>query len=97
MITEDQLVRGGGKHKYRALNEFDSDFLQELKIALKSYYTNNDTNPIILFTEQKMELYGGLLTYYSKHNVLTEVHRDCISFSIDKESFKKFKEDILLF
>ncbi|EHM7982821.1 hypothetical protein MC916_004056 [Elizabethkingia anophelis] len=97
MILEDQLVRGGGKHKYRALNEFDPDFLQELNVALKSYYTNNDTDPIILFTEQKMELYGGLLTYYSKHNVLTEVHRDCISFSIDKESFKKFKEDILLF
>ena len=97
MIVEDQLVRGGGKHKYRALNEFDPDFLKELSIALKSYYTNNDTNPIILFTEQKMELYGGLLTYYSKHNVLTEVHRDCVCFSIDKESFKNYKDDILLF
>lgn len=88
---------GAGKHRYRLLKQYFPKFLSKIENSLETYFTSNDISKITTLIEDELALYGGILPYYSKSNILYQVHEDKITLSINRSVFSNKYTQIICF
>ena len=88
---------GAGKHRFRQLNETFPSFLSNIRNSLEFYFIHNNPSQIIKLIEEELHLYGGILPYYSKSNILYQVHENKITLSINRTIFSNKYIQIISF
>jgi len=88
VLTELKLRRSGnwcgeGKYRSRQIKKLDSEFYEEMNMSLKQAYAFGNKIPFIEFIEREMDSHGGLLSYYSRANALSQVSHDYLVVEID--------------
>lgn len=91
LLTELKLKVSGnwcgeGKYRARHIEALDPLFYKEMNNAMHELYGNGHKAPLITVIEKELNVHGGLISYYSKANALSNVAHDYLVIEINTEN-----------
>lgn len=91
LLTELKLKVSGnwcgeGKYRARHIEALDPLFYKEMNNAMYELYGNKDKTPLINIIKKELNVHGGLISYYSKANALSNVSHDYLVIEINTEN-----------
>lgn len=77
---------GDGKYRARHIEALDPLFYAEMNNAMSEIYANKNKVPLIEVVEKELSIHGGLISYYSKANTLSNVSADYLVIEVNTEN-----------